>query len=160
MNLPTVQKFEQWAREHYRMAETVCMAQAFAQCEKERVAAYIKPLFDLYNFRVKPEWVDRLGREIITDPDDLYLSDLESPEYLDFSKQCDVEHRKHGFNGPQGHCPALIAEDLQRQAEYALLLVGGELFGVNFTEVYGERRKKALDLLLGACLKSDERKAA
>ena len=70
-----------------------------------------------------------------------------------------MEHRKHGFTGPQGHCPALEAEELQRRAERALLESGSELFGTDIGETYGDLRKRALNLLLSACL-ANQRKAA
>lgn len=77
-----------------------------------------------------------------------------------FYEACDVEHRKHGFTGPKGHCPALVAENLQRIAEAHLLEAGGKLMGFDGRSIYGDNRKKFLDLLLGACLKTEDRKCA
>jgi hypothetical protein len=157
---PTLQQFKAWARSHYDMAHTVCMAQAFAQLERERVNAYIKPVFDLFDFYVNLEWrKGEPGKGVrqdwkIIDPDKLYLSD-QGDLCAEYYAECDREHRKHGFDGPQGHCPALRAEELQRQAEYALLLAASDLFGADLHETYGDQRRKALDLLLGACLKRE-----
>ena len=91
-------------------------------------------------------------------PDSLFMAknDEKAARYY---AECDAEHRRNGFTGPSGYCPALIAEDLRRQAEYALLLAASDLLGAEFTECYGDSRKKAVDLLLGACL-ADHRKAA
>jgi hypothetical protein len=156
MKTPTLQEFKRWSKAHGGLAEAVCMAQAFAQCERERVDAYIKPLFELFDFYVAERFVER-GRpqERITDVNRLYLTDLEGAEYKRFVEECDKEHRAHGFKGKAGHCPALVAESLQIIAENALLKAGGELLGVDFTSTSMELRAKALDLLLGACLKKE-----
>jgi hypothetical protein len=55
----------------------------------------------------------------------------------------------------------LVAEEIQRKAEAALLKVGGEFIGQDFTNLFGDLRKRALELLMGACLQAaKERKAA
>lgn len=154
MKTPSLRQFKQYVKANASLAYAVAAAQAFAQCERERVDAYIKPL--LAEFQLK---ATRHGRapEVITEAKNVYLCEDEQA-VADFFKACDIEHRKHGFTGPEGHCPALTAENLQMKAERALLSTSEDIFGVNFADVYGEDRVKALDLLMGACLKS--RKAA
>jgi hypothetical protein len=156
MNKPTLQQFKRWAKAHHQLAYAVVAAQAFAQCERERVDAYIQPVFELFDFYVDAKFLDR-GRpqERITDIRRLYLTDLESAEYKAFMHECDVEHRKHGFKGPEGHCPALVADALRIKAENALLEAVGALFGVDFIATSLEHRAKALETLLGACLKRE-----
>ena len=65
--------------------------------------------------------------------------------------------RAHGFKGPHGHCPALQADSLVRAAEHALIGLAEPLCGIKSDSLYGENRTKYLDLLIGACLKSDDR---
>jgi len=160
MKHPTLQQFKAWARSHAQLGHAVVMAQAFAQCKREQVDAYIKPVFELFDFYVSDQFVARgMQRERITDINRLYMTDLQGADYLAFLHECDVEHRKHGYKGKPGHCPALEAEELQRIAEHALLKAGSDLFGVDFCDVYGDNRKKALDLLIGATLKAYRRAA-
>lgn len=126
------------------------LAQVFAQAERERVDAYIKPLFELYNFYVSKECRSLDKDERITDINLLFLTDLKSPQYLEFMEECDKEHRKHGFTGPKGHCPALIAESLKIDAENLLLdhAVSALPLGIDRDRLYGNARKKMLDLVV------------
>lgn len=158
MRQPSLTEFKRWAKDHYRLAHTVCMAQAYAQLKREQVDAYIKPLFAMFEFYPADEWVKRgMKRERITDIKDLYLTDLESAEYKEFMEECDIEHRKHGFDGEPGYCPALVAENLQIEAENALIEEGKRFLGIeDIGGPYMENRKKLLDLLLGACLNSQK----
>ncbi len=94
---------------------------------------------------------------VITDTEHLYLS-CDEPGLAAFYAECDDAHRAHGFTGKQGHCPALIAENLLMAVERELLKLGGEFFGVSFEDTYGENRQKAMDLLMGAAVKADSEK--
>ncbi len=67
-----------------------------------------------------------------------------------FYAECDAAHRLHGFTGPDGCCPALIAENDRSNAECALLEVAGKWFGYDPMLLWGGKRKEMLDLLLGA----------
>lgn len=153
MNL-TIQKLKQFSADpvFQNCARAAMMAQAFAQLERERVDAYIQPLFEIYTFTVSPDMCgrgDRDAGQVITDRGRLYLAP--DSQTTPFYRECDKEHRKHGFTGPEGHCPALTAEHLQIIAENNLLdygLAGLEL-GFDRSALWGEKRKKMLDLLLG-----------
>jgi hypothetical protein len=157
MNKPTLKQFTAWAKANRALARNVIAAQAFAQCERERVNAYIAPVFAKFDFRA-----DRHAKnpgEKITKPSDLYLSTDEA-KCAEFYAACDTAHRAHGFTGPEGYCPALIAETARSDAENMLLDAGAALLGVDHIWNTLEQRKQALDLFLGACLKSDEKIAA
>lgn len=154
---PTVQQFRQFARDIAPAARTVCLAQAHAQLERERVNAYIQPILARYAFTDDTSTDSHRGT-IITDVEHLYLS-ADEPGLKAFYADCDDAHRAHGFTGTIGHCPALIAENLLRATEREFLKLGGQFFGVSFEDTYGDNRKKALELLLGAALKT-EREAA
>ncbi len=142
-------KFKKWAVANQPLAEAVVMAQAFAQVERERVNAYVLPIFAEYEFFNDMEAKYGAKLERIADPGKLYLSENEALA-ADYYAACDHAHREHGFEGPTGHCPALIAENLKIQAEGFLLDAGCKLFGIK--HVYGEDGAKMLKLLLGACL--------
>jgi hypothetical protein len=146
----TVKEMKKWAKDNKSLAETVALATAFAQCETERVAAYTKPIFDTYEF-----YADLKGEdgERLTDPDKLYLSE-DDEKCAAYYAELDKAHREHGFDGPEGHCPALVAQDLQRQAEQALLNALGEFSGVDGMDFNQslELRAKALDMAMSCCL--------
>jgi hypothetical protein len=145
--LNTKAKLKSWAKENRPLAETLCLAKAFAEVERERVNAYILPLFETFTFTEDSEGCEG---EKITNPEHLYLSEDEklSAEYY---AACDRAHREHGFDGPEGHCPALVAGHLLVQAENLLLGEVTELMGVG--EVHNmDLRTKVLDWGLSVCL--------
>ena len=149
MNTPSIKEFKRWSRENASLARAVCLAQAFAECERERVDAYVRPIFERYAFQLAGKWnlsgpVEKLS--------DLYL--CEDERLPEFYEELDKAHRLHGFTGPHGHCPALVAEMLLVNAQNALLASGCALMGIEREALYGENRRKMLDLLMGAALKS------
>lgn len=148
---PTVAQFKRWCQDHHGLAKAVCLAKAFAQVERERVDAYIRPIFDSYKFEYGPEITRRELTGRIPSPKELYLVD-DGPELAAYYADCDDAHRAHGFTGPKGHCPALVAEHLLCIAEGHLIDAAMPLFGIE--HVYGDDRKRYLDLLIGACLKA------
>jgi hypothetical protein len=157
----TVDQFKTWCRDCVPAARAVLMARVHADMERTRVDAYIRPIFDSYTFPVNPEWAERYGETVKT-PKDLYLSDPAVEDLVtNYFEDCDAAHRAHGFTGPKGHCPALIAEHLVIQAEHQFMLLAQPLFGLDPVDLYGDNRKKYLELLIGACLKAEkEGKAA
>ena len=129
-------------------ADLLC-AMAFSELERERVDAYIKPVFDRFTFTVAERFAKVPG-ERITKRGDLYLCDDES-KCTEYFAACDASHREHGFTGEHNHCPALIADYEVTQAEWAMLKVASAEFGVDWESVNcrPEHRKKMLDLMLG-----------
>jgi len=150
VRMPTLPEFKKFARDVAPAAQAVLMARANAQLTREHVDAYIAPIFACYTFHAEPDFGDVRP---ITSPDDLYLCDLNSPEVADFYAQCDAAHRAHGFTGPQGHCPALEAENLVIKAENALIALAEPLFGIQGYMLGGERNRY-LELLIGGALKA------
>lgn len=161
MKTPTLQQFQSWARDNRLLALAVCQAQAFAECERKRVDAYQLPIFKRYNFKVREEWLkpDSRHQQTIDSPRDLYLSDQEEL-CAQYYAECHAANIAHGWKGNPDHCPALVAENLLMEAQRALLESGAELLGMDLTACYGDLRKRALDLLLGACLAKQPAKAA
>lgn len=143
-------EIDRWARDNYRLAFAVCQAQAFAECERKRVDEYIQPIFERYSFRIRPEWAQTPG-ETVQRREDIYLTD-EEEKAATYHTECARAHREHGFTGPTGYCPALIAEDLQREAEYELLKSGSEVVGLDHVPCNIDDRKKFLKILIGLCL--------
>lgn len=123
--------------------DTLLLATAFAQCERERV--------------------DKIQRKILRDmgvtcePDKTYqLADSTAKDYFD---RCSAWHLSEGFaEAAQGYCPALTAETLQTEAENALIKTAEQFFPdcTNHRLLCGtksqgglETRRKYLDLLIG-----------
>lgn len=147
MRKPGLAEFKRFAAQHKSLAMAVVQAQAFAQVEQERVMAYIVPLFREYQFTC------RHTGEALESPDQLYRSGNEDL-CADFYKAADHAHREHGFTGPEGYWPNLVADNLRIKAESALIEAGCKW--LNLGEVWDmEHRKRLLEILLGACLKRD-----
>lgn len=169
----SVQDFEQWCRDNAKLALAVCEAQAAAEVTKERVAAYIQPIFERFNFICEGTTAERfddspregdtekwVGRKIKT-PDDSEFWMLHGAEESDEIKAklrayydaCDAEHRRQGYTDlPKDHCPALRLASIHIEAENALIESAKPLFGID--QVYGQNREKYLKLLIGGCIKS------
>lgn len=144
----TVEQFKQWAIDCAPAAKAVLMAQAFAELERKRVDAYIRPIFESYTFTYD---LERRGVEPgkrMTNPEHLYMS-TDEVQVAAYFAECDRAHRAHGFKGPAGHCPALTAEHLLIVTQQALMDLAQPLFGIS--DVYGDDRAKYLKLLIGAC---------
>ena len=140
-----INDLKKFARANRSIAETVLLAQAFAELERERVDAYVRPIFDSYTF------VSDAGHPI-TDPDHLYMTDLEGANYLAYNNAVLDANVANGWTGDRDFCPALTAETLLIDAQNCLLQVFAEHIGASYNSFYGETRTKALKLLLGVCL--------
>ncbi len=84
----------------------------------------------------------------ITDPKDLYLCEEEA--FKGFYAEASRRERAAGVKPadmPDEHCPALVAEHLQIQAENLLIEVSGKLFGVKPYQLHFEKRDQWLDLI-------------
>ena len=139
-----LQQAEPWSRDNQKTVGELLALRAFAEIERKRVDSYLRPIFDSFDFR------DRDG-EKITNPRNLYLCEDEALCRA-YYNLCDAENRKHGFTGPQDHCPALIAEDAAMAAEQALLLSAGKALGFDGNHCWGDLRKKMLHCLIGLCI--------
>ena len=153
MKTPNIDQFKAWARVNRPLAETVCLAQAFAEMERERVNAYILPIFQRYTFTA-----DLHGDgHVLTDPDELYLS-KDEPKVLAYYAETYKAHKLNGWKGREGHCPALTAEHDLAQAQNTLIDAASGLMGVELRRLTTGKRKTLLDTILGACLKDSTAK--
>ncbi len=151
MKVPDLATFKAWAKDCAPAARAVCMARAFAEVERERVDAYIAPIFAAYRFEYRPGRSGLTG--VIPDPKYLYMvEDLDDPLVAAFYADCAAAHRAHGWTGPADHCPALHAETLRRETERLLIGLAEPLFGLSNDHLFGDNRVKYLELLIGACL--------
>lgn len=148
----TLANVKRWAhsQERAKAVAALALARAFAKATRERVDAYTRPIFDRYTFYTDKCAERSHGRatpaERITDPKDLYLSTDEA-QVARYFDECAEAHAAHGWKGPRDHCPALVAEHEVVKAERVLLLAGAEFLGVDFHDLYGDDRRRAVDLL-------------
>ena len=156
---PTLAQFQQFARDVAPAARAVLilMARVFAQMERARVDAYILPIFERYQFTDGLSDGGHRGQPITT-PAHLYLSTDEA-QVAAYFEECDRAHRAHGFCGPQGHCPALTAENLVVKVERALIELATPLFGVEPSDLWGDTWREYVELLIGAALKAESEAA-
>ena len=146
----TPDALKEWAREHRDLAMTVAKATAFASVERERVDAYVHPIFMRYEFR------DEDDGSIVADEHRAYLAG-DDPRFPAYYAECNVAHREHGYKGEDGTCPALVAEMLKIRAENLLLdelavFMGAADAARRHTFYRLELRAQALDLALRTAL--------
>lgn len=150
----TLSQFKAWSRDAAPLVSALVAAQAFAQCKREQVDAYVRPIFDRYQFQYSGDLATKLGLSgPLPSPKELYLCDDE-PALQAYFADLDDAHRAHGFTGPKGHCPALVAETLLVRAEQALLELAEPVVGIAPYQVYGEKRRSYLDLLIGGAMQT------
>lgn len=152
MKTPSLNEFKAFSRKNAGLAMAVIAAQAFAAAERARVDAYIVPIFESFKFEFMGELASQAGLSgPIASKNDLYITEDEE-KVAAYYAACDVAHRANGFDGPDGFCPALCAENDLVKAENALIDAGCELLGLDSSAlIYGETRAKMLELLLEAC---------
>lgn len=153
----TAGTFKEWCEENQGLTEAVCLAQAAYEVTRERVDAYIRPIFDSFSFTYcgpLAESVDEragesLAGKLLPSPAELYL--CEDPRVEEYFDACGREHRRQGYDLPHGHCPALVAEHILIDAQNTLMESANPLFGLTRSPVL-EDREQYLNLLIGACL--------
>lgn len=134
----SMQKFKP-TPEMIAAAETVFMTMAFVQTIRPIVVQYQTSILALGNWKIAPQFAARLGSEVILDPKSAYL--MTSADFALYDQKCKqarVVARLHVANEDQ--CPLLVAEELARQAEHALV------------EAMSESTNLSVDKLLSAGL--------
>ena len=128
------------------------MAKTYALCMRERVDEVQRAILAECPLDTDPQWIEK-GRtdEKITDPKHTYLAT--EVHFRDYQEECNHRLRKLGIKPddmPDEHCPALVAEHLQVQAEWLLLEYGWNAIGGadnGWKNLYGPEREKFLDLM-------------
>jgi hypothetical protein len=114
-------------------AKTVFMTMAYTET--------IKPI-------IAKEWTAKgMQDQIILNPDQTYL--LQDSDFQVYLQETFKARDKAGLrvDNPE-FCPLLVAEDLQRQAERALIEAMEPVTHLEPARLYGDNRKKFLDLTL------------
>lgn len=157
MNLTAKQIQKKITPEMKRAAQVVLLATTHARMEREKIDKMDREILDEGNYVVRPEFAERSRRtggrdgERITDPKLTYL--MSEEQYHTFSEYRDRSLRAMGYELAKGYCPALMAEEDQRQAERALCGVCESLVGLTADRILRapkavETYKKYIDLLL------------
>lgn len=78
-------------------------------------------------------------------------------QVLEYYAEIDKANRKAGFTGPDGHCPALIAECNLRDAQRELFDIAAPLFGISYEQIMQsknclENYREFIRLLCGLAL--------
>ena len=136
--------------------DTLLMATAYAQLERERVDKIQRRILTegVYTARKRLRSGEFGPQYRVTEPGDYHMDEQSSAVYF---ARLDAIHRAENPDLPEGHCPALIAEHLQTQAEWALIEASAGFFpGVTnnklLRSMHGrgplENRQHFLDLLI------------
>ena len=150
---PTLTEFVKFSKDVAPAARAVLMARVYLEMERQRVDAYIQPIFESFGFTYGAIAKDQHTGPIPT-PRDLYLAD-DGPKMQACHEACDQAHRAHGFKGPQGHCPALIAERYSGRPKAPSLTLRHRCLALQPSLVWrGPHRY--LELLIGAALKEGQ----
>lgn len=101
-------------------AQTVFTTMAFLQTIQPVVVQYQTEILARGQYRIRPEFSERLGDEVILDPKQAYL--MSDKDFVEYDAQCKLERdlAKLLVDKPE-QCPLLVAEDLQRRAEHQLI---------------------------------------
>lgn len=149
------------------------VAEAKHEYTKETVEAYIKPVFESFEFYVDEKWNTKHGTTFeesegvnsdgrIVDEDVIYLTDLKSEKYAAYLAACREAHLAGPFasvvleheethGGDKGWCPALIAETELRKAKNELANhVAKEWLGLE--EIHHPHSSKLVELVTGAVI--------
>ncbi len=136
-----------------RQVNAVLLATVLAKATREKMDAVYNRLLAEVEYFPAEHWCDKgLPRERITDRKSAYLMDDTDSEF--YYAEGQQARDAMGYNLPDGHCPALIAENLQRDAEHLLIESAEEFFqGVTVNKLlcHGglDGLRKYIDLLIG-----------
>jgi len=109
------------------------LAKANAQMWREQMDKWDREYLAEINCQIAEHWIgkgERRGR--ITDPDKTYLMSEQDAADYQAERQRYVDSLK--IPGLQdGYCPALVAENLQRETEYLIIETAKQFFGEKVT---------------------------
>lgn len=150
LTVPSLKKFFRSATAKEAIAAYL-VAKAFAESERARVDAYIKPAFAEF-IKTHPFYVDDKGgrrpADLIEDEDRLFMSNDEEGVAAWYA-EADRLHKANGSELPEGYNPALVAEHELTKAENALLKLAAENIDPVFGKIYNlEKRADAIRLIV------------
>lgn len=143
LTIATVKRFHR-SPATLRAIAAVKVARAEAARISAHVASYIEPAF----LALEPFYSD--DGEVIKQSDDLFMVDGCEERIAAWYALCDTLHAANGYKLEPGFCPALVAQNVARKAEQAVLDLLGTLVGCNGNDFNRtlEMRAKALELVL------------
>jgi len=134
---------------------TLLLAQAYARMEREKMNVVDRRLLN------EGYYTDMDTHERITNPKKIFHMVEEDFAKYEVLRQGEID--RMGYNLPRDHCPALVAERLQTEAEWALIAAAEEFFpGMDNNTLLCnglETRQKFLDLLVKLCINAPGYKA-
>jgi hypothetical protein len=127
---------------------TLLLAMANAELLREEVDGYKAALL------AEGSYTDETGKPVTEPKYDWTMGDDQFPGYL---AKLEAKVKEAGHNVPKDQCPALIAESLQNQAEWAVIEAAEPFFGVTNSQLLcGTKtedglttQRKYLDLCIG-----------
>lgn len=137
----------------------VLLAQAHAELMRQKCDGIQRKLLADGEYFTDAQWEPRIPRKRITEPRESFLmEDAGSAVYLE---ALDAAYRAAGYTDlGRGQCPALIAESLLLVAQRTLFEYAERLFPeIQEQHLYGENRRKYLDLLVGMVVNAPGYKA-
>lgn len=141
--------------EMVRAAENCFAAMAFTETIRPIVGGYQRRILAEMQAPLAEEWKRRniAGDEpIILDPAHTYL--MESNDFQAYLARCREEQAKAGlYTDSPEYCPLLVAENLQMDAEHAMIDVMVPVTGITREKIFGSAHslknlKKLIDLSL------------
>lgn len=153
-----IQKHRQPSADCIAAARAYVTARAYAETLKPVIDKIKNEVFSGFTFHVKPEWQERtLGEKgisadyRITEPEAIYLTDLDAPEVQRYWQALHEVYKARGFDVREvGNCPWAVAKNLQIKAENLLLDTMADWSGLpelRAKEIWSlEDRQKAIDL--------------
>lgn len=132
----------------------VLLAKKFAAVEREKINKVERDVLSGIEIWTSAKWGDRIPSHRITNPADLYMADADSEPVKWYYEEMQKEIDAMGYKLPVGHCPALCAESLLRDAEHLLIKAAAPVFNVTLDQILCskgnlENLRKYIDLLCG-----------
>lgn len=133
---------------------TLLLANVLAQAEREKINAIQTQVLSEGQYtgrRLQRGGEPGASFRVTTAEDAWHMTEHDAEAYY---ARLDAIYAGMGYDLPgPGYCPALIAEDLQTQAEWALIAAAGEHFPECTNDrllcLGSEKRREYLDLLIG-----------
>jgi hypothetical protein len=134
------------SEEMVESARTVFAAMAMVETIKPIVQGYQRTVLEKHQFHIAKVWIKKgMQDRIILKAEDTYL--MADADFLVYLSECDREASGLKID-KSGFCPLLVAESLQSDAEYELIRSMENITHLSPSALYGENRKKFLDLTL------------
>ncbi len=109
------------------------LAKTYAIAERKRIDAMQRTILQNDVYTIRPEYRREGQDPRITDPKVSYLMDDE--QFMKYHTLCQDQIVAMGYNVPKDHCPALIAERIQTEAEHLVIECAEPLTGLKVNQL-------------------------